>query len=33
MHFNFYSYNELPFESVNPVTDLSWGNITFEYRF
>jgi hypothetical protein len=33
MHFNFYSFNELPFESVNPVTDLAWGNITFEYRF
>ncbi len=33
MHFNFYSYEELPFESVNPLTDLSWGNITLEYRF
>jgi hypothetical protein len=33
MHFNFYSFNELPFESVNPVTDLAWGNISFEYRF
>ena len=33
VHFNFYSYNELPFESVNPLTELSWGNITFEYRF
>ena len=32
-HLNFYSYSELPFESVNPVTDLSWGNITLEYRF
>jgi len=33
VHFNFYSFGELPFESVNPLTDLSWGNITFEYRF
>jgi hypothetical protein len=33
VHFNFYSYDELPFESVNPLTELSWGNITFEYRF
>jgi hypothetical protein len=32
-HFNFYSYDELPFESVNPVTDLMWGNVTLEYRF
>jgi hypothetical protein len=33
IHFNFYKYNDLPFESVNPLTDLTWGNITFEYRF
>jgi hypothetical protein len=33
IHFNFYRYNGLPFESVNPLTDLTWGNITFEYRF
>jgi hypothetical protein len=33
IHFNFYRYNDLPFESVNPLTDLTWGNITFEYRF
>ena len=33
VHFNFNSYKDLPFESANPVTDLSWGNITFEYRF
>jgi len=33
IHFNFYKYNGLPFESVNPLTDLTWGNITFEYRF
>ena len=32
-HFNFYSYESLPFESVNPLTDLNWGNITLEYRF
>lgn len=25
--------NDLPFESVNPLTGLTWGNITFEYRF
>ena len=23
----------MTFESVNPITDLTWGNITFEYRF
>jgi hypothetical protein len=33
IHFNFYRFNDLPFESVNPLTDLTWGNITFEYRF
>jgi hypothetical protein len=33
VHFNFYSYESLPFESVNPLTDLGWGNITLEYRF
>ncbi len=33
VHFNFYSYESLPFESVNPLTDLSWGNVTLEYRF
>jgi hypothetical protein len=33
VHFNFYLYNDLPFESLNPLTELSWGNITFEYRF
>ena len=33
IHFNFYKFNDLPFESVNPLTDLTWGNITFEYRF
>jgi len=33
VHFNFYSYESLPFETVNPLTDLAWGNITFEYRF
>ena len=33
IHFNFYRYNDLPFESVNPLTGLTWGNITFEYRF
>jgi hypothetical protein len=33
IHFNFYKYNDLPFESVNHLTDLTWGNITFEYRF
>lgn len=33
IHFNFNSYESLPFETVNPLTDLAWGNITFEYRF
>jgi hypothetical protein len=33
IHFNFYRFNDLPFESANPLTDLTWGNITFEYRF
>jgi hypothetical protein len=33
IHFNFYKYNDLPFDSVNPLTDLTWGNITFEYRY
>ena len=33
IHFNFYKYNDLPIESVNPITDLTWGNITFEYRY
>ena len=33
IHFNFYKYNDLPFESVNPLTDMTWGNITFEYRY
>ena len=33
IHFNFYKYNDLPFESVNPLTGLTWGNITLEYRF
>ena len=33
VHFNFYSYEKLPFETVNPLTDLGWGNITLEYRF
>lgn len=33
IHFNFYKYNDLPFKSVNPLTGLTWGNITFEYRF
>jgi lipid A 3-O-deacylase len=32
-HFNFYKYNQLPFHSVNPLTDLTWGNITLEYRY
>lgn len=31
--FNFYSYESLPFESVNPLTDMTWGNITIDYRF
>jgi hypothetical protein len=33
IHFNFYTYDDLPFESVNPLTDMTWGNISFEYRF
>ena len=33
VHFNFNSYESLPFETVNPLTDLAWGNITFEYHF
>ena len=33
IHFNFYKYNDLPIHSVNPLTDLTWGNITLEYRF
>jgi lipid A 3-O-deacylase len=33
VHLNFYSYENLPFESVNPLTDMTWGNITLEYRF
>ena len=33
VHFNFNSYESLPFETVNPLTDLAWGNITFEYLF
>lgn len=33
IHFNFYKFNDLPFESVNSLTDLTWGNITLEYRF
>ncbi len=32
-HLNFYYYREPPFESANPITDLTWGNITLEYRF
>jgi hypothetical protein len=32
-HVNYYYYRDPPFESANPVTDLSWGNITLEYRF
>jgi lipid A 3-O-deacylase len=32
-HFNFYTYETLPFESSNPSTDLTWANITLEYRF
>jgi hypothetical protein len=31
--FNFYTYDNLPFESANPLTDMTWGNITFDYRF
>ena len=30
------SFNEVPFESINPVkpiSDMTWGNFTFEYRF
>ena len=33
IHFNFYKLNDLPIESVNPLTGLTWGNITFEFRF
>ena len=33
VHFNFNSYESLPFETVNPLTDLAWGNITLEYLF
>jgi hypothetical protein len=32
-HFVLNTYDELPFESVNPLTDMSWGNVTLEYRF
>jgi hypothetical protein len=33
VHFNLHTFDELPFESVNPVSDLTWGTITFDYRF
>jgi len=33
VHLNFYSYEGLPFESVNPLTGMNWGNITIDYRF
>ena len=32
VHFTLNTFNELPFESVNPLTDITWGTITFEYR-
>jgi len=32
-HLNLNVYNELPFESENPVTDMTWGILTLEYRF
>ncbi len=33
LNLNFYYYHEPPFDSANPITDLTWGNITLEYRF
>jgi len=32
-HVSYYYYRDTPFEVANPNTDLSWGNITLEYRF
>lgn len=32
IHLNLYHYREPPFESTNPITDTTWGNVTLEYR-
>jgi len=33
VHGSYYYYRDPPFESTNPITDLTWANITIECRF